>query len=85
MPGRCRFYEFQKTYLKKLVELRYVVIDLEGGGLVEEVEEDAQSKLVPKPGKNSIEMKIDGLIAVLKLLVGVLVCLGIVGFMYVFK
>lgn len=85
MPGRCRFYEFQKTYLKKLVELRYVVIDLEGGGLVEEVEEDAQSKLVPKPRKNSIEMKIDGLIAVLKLLVGVLVCLGIVGFMYVFK
>src|SRR5579859_1315406 len=31
VPGRCRFYEFQKSYLKKLVELKYVVIDLEVG------------------------------------------------------
>ena len=51
MPGRCRFYEFQKAYLKKLVELKFVVIDFEAGLGVEEVEEawgfceEAQSKV----------------------------------------
>jgi len=39
MPGRCWFYEFEKAYLKKLVELKFVVIDLEAGLGAKEVEE----------------------------------------------
>jgi hypothetical protein len=39
MPGRCRLYEFQKVYLNKLVELKFIVIDLEAGLGAEEVEE----------------------------------------------
>ena len=89
MPGRCRFYEFQKAYLKKLVELKFVVIDLEAGLGVEEVEEawgfgeeEAQSKCA---GKNSMEAKIDALISLLKMLILVLFIVCIVAIMYVFK
>ena len=39
MAGRYRFYEFQKAYLKKPVELKFVVIDLEAGLGAKEVEE----------------------------------------------
>jgi hypothetical protein len=68
MPGRCRFYEFQKAYFKKLVELKFVVIDLEAGlgAEVEEArgfaEEEAQSKCATKAGKNNMELKMDALI-----------------------
>ena len=70
MPGRCRFYEFQNVYLKKLVELKFVVIDLEAGlgAEVEEArgfgEEEAQSKCA---GKNNMEAKMDALISLLKM------------------
>jgi len=91
MAGRCRFYEFQKAYLKKLVELKFVVIDLEAGLGVEEVEveeawgfgeEEAQSKCA---GKNSVEAKMDALISLLKMLILVLFVVCIVAIMYVFK
>ncbi|CAD6209737.1 unnamed protein product [Miscanthus lutarioriparius] len=89
MTGRCRFYEFQKAYLKKLMELKFVVIDLEAGLGAEEVEEawgfgeeEAQSKCA---GKNSMEAKMDALISLLKMLVLVLFVICIVAIMYVFK
>ena len=70
MASRCRFYEFQKAYLKKPVELKFVVIDLEAGLGAEEVEEargfgekEAQSKYA---GKNSMEAKMDALISFLR-------------------
>ena len=57
-------------YLKKLVELKFVVIDLEAGLGAEEVEEargfdeeEAQSKCA---GKNSMEAKMDALISFLR-------------------
>ena len=89
MAGRCRFYEFQKAYFKKLVELKFVVIDLEAGLGVEEAEEargfgeeEAQSKCV---AKNSMEAKMDALISLLKMLILVLFVVCIVAIMYVFK
>ena len=89
MPGRCWFYEFEKAYLKKLVELKFVVIDLEAGLGAEEVEEawgfgeeEAQSKCA---GKNSMEAKMDALISLLKMLILVLFVVCIVAIMYVFK
>ena len=89
MAGRCRFYEFQKTYLKKLVELKFVVIDIKASLGAEEVEEawgfgeeEAQSKCA---GKNSMEAKMDTLISLLKMLILVLFVVCIVAVMYVFK
>lgn len=92
MPGRCSFYEFQKMYLKKLVELKYVVIDLEAGmggeAAVEArgfVEEEAQSKWDVKLEKNSMELKMDAMISLLKKLFAALIVLCIVGIMFVLK
>jgi len=77
------------VYLKKLVELKFVVIDLEAGLGAEEVEEawgfgeeEAQSKCA---GKNSMEAKMDALISLLKMLILVLFVVCIVAIMYVFK
>ena len=89
MAGRCRFYEFQKAYFKKLVELKFVVIDLEAGLGAKEVEEaqgfgeeEAQLKCA---GKNSMKAKMDALISLLKMLILVLFVVYIVAIMYVFK
>ena len=86
MTDRYRFYEFQKAYLKKLVELKFVVIDLEAGLGAEEArgfgEEEAQSKCA---GNNSMEAKMDALISLLKMLILVLFVVCIVAIMYVFK
>ena len=72
--------------MKKLVELKFVVIDLEAGLGVEEAwgfgEEEAQSKCA---GKNSIEAKMDALISLLKMLILVLFVVCIVAIIYVFK
>jgi hypothetical protein len=77
--------------LKKLVELKFVVIDLEAGLRAEEVEEaggfgeEAQSKCAAKARKNSMEAKMDALISLLKMLILVLFVVCIVALMYVFK
>ena len=75
--------------MKKLVELKFVVIDLEAGLGAEEVEEawgfgeeEAQSNCA---GKNSMEAKMDALISLLKMLILVLFVVCIVAIMYVFK
>ena len=89
MADRYRFYKFQTAYLKKLVELKFVVIDLKAGLGAEEVEEaqgfgeeKAQSKCARK---NSMEAKMDALISLLKMLILVLFVVCIVAIMYVFK
>jgi cytochrome c-type biogenesis protein CcmH/NrfG len=85
MPSRCRFNEFQKTYFNKLVELKFVVIDLEAGLGAEEVEEDgegeAQSKCTAKAEKNNMEAKMDAMLFLLKMLIVVLFVGGIAALM----
>lgn len=77
--------------MKKLVELRYVVIDLEAGLRGQEEctgfgEEEAQSKCAAKVGgKNSMELQMEALISLLKMLIVVLFVVCIVGILYVFK
>jgi len=91
MPGRCRFYEFQKIYLKKMVELKYVVIDLEAGLTGEEGAggfadgEEAQSQFAAKVGKNNMEKKLDALLSLLKMLIAILFFNSVCGIMYLFK
>ena len=59
MPGRCRFYEFQKAYLKKLVELKYVVIDLEAGlGEEEEKKKKKVGDLLKKKHSQCVLQKL---------------------------
>jgi hypothetical protein len=89
MPGRCTFYEFQKTYLKKLVELKYVSIDLEAG-LGEAAadwlgEGEAESQPVISKAWKGIENKLDDLISMFKMLIAVLCFSSVVGLIYVLK
>jgi hypothetical protein len=78
--------------LKKLVELKYVVIDLEADLAGEEAGargfddgEEAQSQFAAKVGKNSMEKKLDALLSLLKMLIVVSFFSSLVDIMYVFK
>ncbi|KAJ1285277.1 hypothetical protein BS78_03G268100 [Paspalum vaginatum] len=87
MPGRCRFYIWQRAYLKELVDKGFVEVHgIHGGGMagVDELygEGEADSSAVHC---TTMEMKIDSLIRVVKALMFMVVAIVVVGMVYLMK
>jgi hypothetical protein len=75
------FYEWQRDYLAKLVNIGKIVMALEQGALEEEVD----SRAVVPMQKNSMEVKVEALVGAVKGLCLVMGAGVVVGAMYVMK
>lgn len=80
MPGRCKYYRWQRVYLADLVDFN--IVEIHGGGNGGGDGDEAVSGM---GSRSSVEEKLEYLIRLMKKLVVLLALVVVVGIVLMFK